>query len=120
MASTRCVGTFLDKAFSPAANFSIALMVGSLTTVLVQISSLTTPMVVGLVAPSEIPLPTGQSRSDDYGAHLGTTVTKRLDSIADMGRPEEFWRAVAAATGHDSFNVLSALMLQPAETLPVS
>ena len=108
----------LGKSSSAAANPSIALIMGILTKTLVQSSSLTTPTVVGLVAPSEIPLSPGQRRSDDHGAHLGTTVANRLDSIAHIARPEESWRAVAAATGHDFSNILSALMLQPAETAP--
>ncbi len=105
----------LDQFFSATANPFIALMVGILTTTLVQSSSVTTSMVVGLVAAPENPLPLANAVPMIMGANIGTTVTNTIVSIAHMGRPEEFRRAFAVATCHDFFNFLAVLVLLPAE-----
>ena len=108
-------GDLLEQFFSATANPFIALMVGILTTTLVQSSSVTTSMVVGLVAAPENPLPLANAVPMVMGANIGTTVTNTIVSIAHMGRPEEFRRAFAAATCHDFFNFVSVLVLLPLE-----
>ncbi len=108
-------GDLLQAFFTATENPFIALMVGVLTTTLVQSSSVTTSMVVGLVAAPENPLPLANAVPMIMGANIGTTVTNTIVSIAHMGRPDEFRRAFAVATCHDFFNFLSVLVLLPAE-----
>jgi len=106
---------FLDSFFSATSNPFVALMVGILATTLVQSSSVTTSLVVGLVAAPENPLPIANAVPMIMGANIGTTVTNTIVALAHMGRPEEFRRAFAAATCHDFFNYLSVLVLLPLE-----
>ena len=108
-------GDLLEAFFSATSNPFIALMVGILTTTLVQSSSVTTSMVVGLVAAPENPLPLANAVPMIMGANIGTTVTNTIVSIAHMGRRDEFRRAFAVATCHDFFNFLAVLVLLPLE-----
>ena len=105
----------LDAFFSATSNPFLALMVGILSTTLVQSSSVTTSMVVGLVAAPENPLPLTNAVPMIMGANIGTTATNTIVSIAHMGRPSEFRRAFSVATCHDFFNFLSVLVLLPLE-----
>jgi solute carrier family 34 (sodium-dependent phosphate cotransporter) len=105
----------LDSFFSATSNPFVALMVGILATTLVQSSSVTTALIVGLVAAPENPLPIANAVPMIMGANIGTTVTNTIVSLAHMGRPEEFRRAFAAATCHDFFNYISVLILLPLE-----
>ena len=106
-------GDLLKSFFSATSNPFIALMVGILTTTLVQSSSVTTSMVVGLVAAPESPLPLANAVPMIMGANIGTTATNTIVSIAHMGRRTGFRRAFSVATCHDFFNFLSVLVLLP-------
>ena len=108
-------GDLLDAFFSATSNPFVALMVGLLATTLVQSSSVTTSMVVGLVAAPENPLPLANAVPMIMGANIGTTVTNTIVSMAHIGRPDEFRRAFSVATCHDFFNYLSVLVLLPLE-----
>ena len=108
-------GDLLDAFFTATSNPFVALMVGLLATTLVQSSSVTTSMVVGLVAAPENPLPLVNAVPMIMGANIGTTVTNTIVSIAHIGRPDEFRRAFSVATCHDFFNYLSVLVLLPLE-----
>lgn len=108
-------GDLLDAFFSATANPFVALMVGVLATTLVQSSSVTTSMVVGLVAAPENPLPLANAVPMIMGANIGTTVTNTIVSMAHIGRPAEFRRAFSVATCHDFFNYLSVVVLLPLE-----
>lgn len=108
-------GDLLQAFFSATENPFVALMVGLLATTLVQSSSVTTSMVVGLVASPENPLPLANAVPMIMGANIGTTVTNTIVSLAHMGRPDEFRRAFSVATCHDFFNYVSVLVLLPIE-----
>lgn len=108
-------GDLLEAFFSATSNPFIALMVGLLATTLVQSSSVTTSMVVGLVAAPENPLPLANAVPMIMGANIGTTVTNTLVSLAHIGRPAEFRPAFSVATCHDFFNYLAVLILLPFE-----
>jgi len=95
----------------------MGLMVGILATTLVQSSSLTTAMIVGLVAAPENPLPIANAVPMIMGANIGTTVTNTIASLAHMGRKEEFRRAFSVATCHDFFNYIAVIVLLPIELL---
>ena len=93
----------------------VGLVVGLLATTLVQSSSVTTSMIVGLVAAPENPLPLANAVPMVMGANIGTTVTNTVVSLAHMGRREEFRRAFSVATCHDFFNYLTVIVLLPLE-----
>ncbi len=105
----------LDAFFSATANPFIGLIVGILATTLVQSSSVTTSMIVGLVAAPESPLPLANAVPMIMGANIGTTVTNSLVALGHIGRPDEFRRAFAAATCHDFFNYFVVVFLLPLE-----
>lgn len=102
-----------DSLFRAAGNPIAALCIGILGTILVQSSSASTSIIVGLVA-------TGKLGVDDavpmaMGANIGTTVTNTLVSLGHIRQSSEFRRAFAAATVHDFFNVLAVAVLLPLE-----
>ena len=105
----------LDAFFSATANPFIGLIVGVLGTTLVQSSSVSTSMIVGLVAAPENPLPLANAIPMIMGANIGTTVTNSLVALGHVGRPEEFRRAFAVATCHDFFNYFAVVVLLPVE-----
>lgn len=104
-----------ESLFAAAGNPLAALCIGILGTVLVQSSSASTSVIVGLVA-------SGALGVDDavpmvMGANIGTTVTNTLVSLGHIRQSAEFRRAFAAATVHDFFNVLAVGILLPVELL---
>lgn len=104
-----------ERLFSAVTNPIAGLCVGILGTVLVQSSSASTSVIVGLVASGAIGV-------DDavpmvMGANIGTTVTNTLVSLGHVRQSSEFKRAFAAATVHDFFNVLAVALLLPLELL---
>jgi sodium-dependent phosphate cotransporter len=107
----------LDTFFTATENPFMGLMVGLLATTLVQSSSVTTSLIVGLVAAPENPLPIANAVPMIMGANIGTTVTNTIVSLAHMGRKEEFRRAFAVATCHDFFNYIAVVVLLPLELM---
>lgn len=105
----------LDSFFAATENPFMGLMVGILATTLVQSSSVSTSLIVGLVAAPENALPIANAVPMIMGANIGTTVTNTLVSMAHMGRRDEFYRAFSVATCHDFFNFLAVVMLLPLE-----
>jgi len=106
---------FVDGLFQGVSNPVGGLFVGLLATVLVQSSSVSTSVIVGLVASSVVGI-------DDavpmiMGANIGTTVTNILASLGYLRRGDDFRRAFAAATVHDLFNLLAVAVLLPLELL---
>ena len=112
----RLLGEDLIQSFFAATeNPFIGLVVGLLATTLVQSSSVTTSMIVGLVAAPENPLPLANAIPMIMGANIGTTVTATIVSLAHLGRRDEFERAFPVAVCHDVFNYLAVLVLLPLE-----
>ncbi len=107
----------LDRFFGATSNPFVSLMVGILATTLVQSSSVTTSLIVALVAAPDNPLPIANAVPMIMGANIGTTVTNTVVSLAHMGRPDEFRRAFSVATCHDFFNYMTVLVLLPLELL---
>jgi len=105
----------LDSFFRATENPFMGLMVGVLATTLVQSSSVTTALIVGLVAAPENALPLANAVPMVMGANIGTTVTNTLVSLAHMGRKQEFYRAFSVATCHDFFNFMAVILLLPLE-----
>jgi sodium-dependent phosphate cotransporter len=105
----------LQSFFTATENPFIGLMVGILATTLAQSSSVTTSMIVAMVAAPENPLPLANAVPMIMGANIGTTVTNTIVSMAHMARPAEFRRAFAVATCHDFFNLFAVAVLLPLE-----
>lgn len=91
------------------------LAVGILATVLVQSSSLTTSLIVGLVGARQLEL--AYAVPMVMGANIGTSITNTLVSLGHVTRSAAFRRAFAGATVHDFFNFLSVLILFPLELI---
>lgn len=104
---------FTEELLGTSANPLVSLFIGILATTLVQSSSTTTSIIVGLVAAGAVPF-----HSAAYmvmGANVGTTVTNTIVSIGHITRTAEYQRAFAAATVHDFFNLITLAILFPLE-----
>ena len=104
-----------DALFAGLSNPFAGLAVGILATVLVQSSSVTTSVVVGLVGSGEISV--AHAVPVIMGANIGTSVTNTLVSLGHITRSAEFRRAFAGATMHDFFNVMVVIVLLPLELM---
>jgi sodium-dependent phosphate cotransporter len=104
-------GSFVDGIIEGASNPLIGLFVGILATTLVQSSSTTTSLIVALVGGGSIPVSSAIPMV--MGANIGTSVTNTLVSLGHVMRGREYYRAIAASTIHDFFNVLAVLLLFP-------
>jgi sodium-dependent phosphate cotransporter len=102
-----------EKLFSAVTNPIAGLCVGILGTVLVQSSSASTSVIVGLVASGALGVDAAVPMI--MGANIGTTVTNTLVSLGHIRQSNEFRRAFAAATVHDFFNVMAVAILLPLE-----
>jgi len=92
----------------------VGVMIGVLVTVLVQSSSTSTSIIVGLVsagAPVKTAIPM------IMGANIGTSVTNIIVALTQAGEREQFRKAFACANVHDMFNWLSAFILVINESL---
>jgi len=101
--------------FAATSNPFIGLVMGILATTLVQSSSVSTSLIVGLVAAPQNPLPAADAIPMVMGANIGTTVTNTIVSLGHISRPVEFRRAFAAATCHDFFNFMAVTTFLPLE-----
>lgn len=106
---------FAENLVATAADPLAGLIIGFLATSLIQSSSTTTTIVVGLVASGAIGI--GVAIPIVMGANIGTTMTNTIVSMGHVTRSREFERAFAASTVHDFFNILAALVLLPIEVL---
>jgi sodium-dependent phosphate cotransporter len=89
----------------------IGLFIGILATSIVQSSSSTTSIVVGMVAAGALSIE--NAIPIIMGANIGTSVTSFIAAFPQINRSNEFKRAFAAATVHDFFNLLSVLVIFP-------
>lgn len=104
---------FTHRLLDRATNPFVGAFVGILVTSLIQSSSATTSMVVGLVASGAMPIRVAVPVV--MGANIGTTVTNTLVAMGHITRRTEFRRAFACSTIHDFFNVLNVIVLMPVE-----
>ena len=102
---------FAEMLIERTSNPFVGLFVGILATTLVQSSSTTTSMTVGLVAAGALTIE--GAIPIIMGANIGTSVTNTIVSLAHVTRREEFRRAFAGATVHDFFNWMGVLILLP-------
>ena len=105
-----------ENLITSVSNPIMGLLIGILATSIVQSSSTTTSIVVGLVASNilgadsiHIAIPI------IMGANIGTTITNILVSLGHISRTDEFKRAYSCAIVHDIFNILAVIVLLPLE-----
>ena len=91
----------------------VGLFIGILATTIVQSSSTTTSLIVGLVAAGAVDI--GGAIFMVMGANVGTTVTAKIVSLGHITRKAEFRRAFAASSVHDTFNLITVAILLPLE-----
>lgn len=116
--SFEALGEGVARAFlETVSNPILGLFVGIFTTSIVQSSSMTTSLVVGLVA--------GGAFGTDpdtaiklaipiiMGANIGTSVTGIIVSLGHISRKDEFERAFSASIVHDFFNLLAVATIMP-------
>ena len=108
-------GVISGDTMAAVSNPIMGLIIGILATTLVQSSSVTTSLVVGLVGGGMIGV--DMAIPMVMGANIGTTVTSSLAALGHMGNRLEFRRAFAAATCHDFFNYLAVVVLLPLELM---
>lgn len=97
-----------------AGNPFVGLLAGLLVTAIIQSSSVTTSVIVGLCVGG---LPIHVAIPMVMGANIGTSVTNTLVSLGHIGHRREFRRAFAAATIHDFFNITAVCLFLPTELL---
>ncbi len=105
----------LDGFFQASANPFVGLIIGILATTLVQSSSVTSSLIVGLVAAPESPLPFEHAIPMVMGANIGTTVTNSIAALGHLRDGKELRRAFEVATCHDMFNLIAVAILLPLE-----
>ena len=107
--------TLVDSIIARAASPLIGVLAGVFVTSLLQSSSATTSMLVGLVAASSGAMPISVAVPMVMGANIGSTVTNTIVAMGHVTRRIEFRRAIACSTMHDFFNMLSVVILLPLE-----
>jgi sodium-dependent phosphate cotransporter len=99
----------------------MGLFLGILVTSIIQSSSSTTSLVVGLAAAGAIGTDPHKALAFAVpvvmGANIGTAVTNTIVSMAHIGTPREFGRAFGCAVVHDLFNVYTVALLLPLQLL---
>jgi len=102
---------FANTLIQATSNPFVGLFIGILATSIVQSSSSTTSIVVGMVAGGALEI--SNAIPIIMGANIGTSITSTIASLPQINRSNEFRRAFAAATVHDIFNFLSVIVLFP-------
>ena len=102
---------FAEQLIQTTSNPFVGLFIGILATSLVQSSSTTTSIVVGMVGSGVLTV--NCAVPIVMGANIGTTVTNTMVSLGHVSRREEFRRAIAGATVHDFFNLICVLIMFP-------
>ncbi|MEA1882893.1 MAG: Na/Pi symporter [Candidatus Marinimicrobia bacterium] len=108
---------FAEQLMTGTAAPLIGLFIGILTTSLIQSSSTTTSLVVGMVAAGtfgEDPI-VAVTAAIPYimGANIGTSITNTIVSLGHIVNKNEFRRAFSASVVHDFFNALTVIIFFP-------
>ena len=112
---------FAESLFQSQASPFIGLFIGVLATGLIQSSSTTTSLVVGMVAAgtfgSDPELAVAAAVPYIMGANIGTSITNTIVSLGHIVNREEFKRAFSASVVHDFFNILAVIIIFPLELI---
>ncbi len=104
---------FAEQLITIYSNPFCGLFTGILVTSIIQSSSTTTSLIVGLAGSGILPIESAIPMV--MGANMGTTITNVLVSLTFITRKDDFRRAFAAATVHDFFNMFTILIFFPLE-----
>ncbi len=96
----------------------IALLGGVIATAIVQSSSFTTAIIVGLVGAGQMTLETAVFAV--MGANVGTSITNNIVAMTTMRIRRQFRRAYTAAMTHGFINLLTVSLLFPLEWISQS
>ncbi|TKJ40234.1 hypothetical protein CEE37_07875 [candidate division LCP-89 bacterium B3_LCP] len=102
---------FTQRVIASTSSAFVGLFIGILVTSIVQSSSTTTSIVVGLVGSGMMSL--DQAIPIIMGANIGTSVTNILVSMGHLRVKPELERAFGAAVVHDIFNVFTVILILP-------
>ena len=112
---------FAESLFQSQASPFIGLFIGILATGLIQSSSTTTSLVVGMVAAgtfgNDPKLAVAAAVPYIMGANIGTSITNTIVSLGHIVNREEFKRAFSASVVHDFFNILAVVVIFPFEVI---
>jgi sodium-dependent phosphate cotransporter len=108
-------GCSAGELFGDETNPVAGLMIGIVSTALIQSSSTTTSIVVALVGAESVSV--NQGIYMVMGANIGTSVTNTIIAMGQMGDGDQLERAFAGATVHDMFNFLSVAVFFPLELI---
>lgn len=104
---------FAEQLLEATSNPFKALCIGILATSLVQSSSTSTSIIVGMVAGGAL---SGQAAVFMImGANIGTSITSMLVSVGHIHRKQELERAFSVASVHCFFNLSAVAILFPLE-----
>jgi sodium-dependent phosphate cotransporter len=108
---------FAETLISSSAGPLLGLFIGILATTVIQSSSTTTSLVVGMVAAGTFGddprIAISMAVPYIMGANIGTSVTNTIVSLGHIVSKVEFKRAFSASIIHDFFNIISVLILFP-------
>ena len=104
---------FAERVLTATANPFTGLFIGILATSLVQSSSTSTSIIVGMVAGGALSVEGAIFMI--MGANIGTSITSVLVSLGHIHRPQELRRAFSAASVHCFFNLTCVAILFPIE-----
>ncbi|NOZ61043.1 MAG: hypothetical protein GXO74_05135 [Calditrichaeota bacterium] len=102
---------FAEQLLSTTSNPLVGLVIGILATSVIQSSSTTTSIVVGMVGVGALSI--SNAIPIIMGANIGTSVTNTIVSLGHISISEEFERAFSSAIVHDFFNIMAVLILFP-------
>jgi sodium-dependent phosphate cotransporter len=102
---------FAESLIASTSNPFVGLFIGIVTTGVIQSSSATTSIVVGMVAGGAMTV--DNAIPIVMGANIGTSVTCILVSLAHLNQTVEFRRSFPASIVHDFFNFLAVIVLFP-------
>ena len=112
---------FAEALFESNASAFIGLFIGILATGLIQSSSTTTSLVVGMVAAGTFGddprLAVAAAVPYIMGANIGTSITNTIVSLGHIVHKEEFRRAFSASVVHDFFNIFAVIIILPLEMI---
>ncbi len=104
---------FAESLIKTTSNPLVGLFIGILATSIVQSSSTTTSIVIGMVGSGVVTV--ANAIPIVMGANIGTTVTGILVSLGHISRREEFKRAVGGGTLDGLFKIMCVAIIFPLE-----
>ncbi len=106
---------FAEQLIANTSNPFVGLLIGILATSLIQSSSTTTSLVVGLVGAGALTI--DNAIPIIMGSNIGTSITNTIVSLGHLSRRHEFQRAFASSTVHDFFNLIAVAVFFPLQLM---